>query len=364
MRILVIRTSAMGDVAFTTPVLAGINQQYPDIELVVLTRPAFRSFFRESHRLRLFFPDFKGRHRGFPGIFKLLTDLQRDGRFDHVIDLHDVMRSRILGLLFRLKGVPVSVIDKGRKEKRNVIRGKKKQQLRHSAERYCDTFARAGFPVKPAEGPWIIPSAEALGKVSGMIESEGVVNIGIAPYAKHDLKMWPEEYMIDLLEKISGNHRVKFWLFGGNEDMVKLETLCMRIKDSYSIAGKIKLDEELALMSLLDFMIAMDSSNMHMAALVGTRVISIWGGTDPITGFGAWQQPDGNSIRIPVEELGCRPCTVFGKGKCRRGDFACMMWLTPEKVYKKLVELNLIKHDHSYGDSHRPDDAGHPLKGI
>ncbi len=45
MRLLVIRTSAMGDVAFTTPVLAGMRRQYPDVELVVLTRSAFKPFF-------------------------------------------------------------------------------------------------------------------------------------------------------------------------------------------------------------------------------------------------------------------------------------------------------------------------------
>ena len=64
------------------------------------------------------------------------------------------------------------------------------------------------------------------------------------------------------------------------------------ITDSVNIAGTLTLDEELALMSRLDLMIAMDSSNMHMAALAGTKVISIWGGTDPLTGFGAWMQPE------------------------------------------------------------------------
>jgi ADP-heptose:LPS heptosyltransferase len=94
-------------------------------------------------------------------------------------------------------------------------------------------------------------------------------------------------------------------------------------------------------MSKLDFMIAMDSSNMHMAALVGTKVISIWGGTDKLNGFGAWKQPDEYSVRIPVEELICRPCTIFGKGECRRGDFACMNWLTPEMVYNRIDKLNI-----------------------
>jgi ADP-heptose:LPS heptosyltransferase len=342
MRLLVIRTSAMGDVAFTTPVLAGMRQQYPGVELVLLTRSAFKPFFYEDAGLKLFLPDLKGRHKGFSGIFRLFADLQKVGGFDHIIDLHDVLRSRILGLLFRLKGVPVTVIDKGRKQKREIIRGKNKKPLMHSALRYADTFERAGFSVKPADGPWIIPSADALSKISEMINNQGVLSIGVAPYAKHDLKMWPEEYMIKLLGIISEKQKVKFWFFGGNEDVKRLELLNKHVKESYSTAGKLKLEEELALMSRLNFMIAMDSSNMHMAALVGTKVISIWGGTDPLTGFGAWQQPDNYAIRIPVEELNCRPCTVFGKGKCKRGDFACMMWLTPDKVYDKLVRLRIL----------------------
>ena len=94
-------------------------------------------------------------------------------------------------------------------------------------------------------------------------------------------------------------------------------------------------------MSRLDLMIAMDSSNMHMAALTGTKVISIWGGTDPLTGFGAWMQPDDYSIRIPVDELTCRPCTIYGKGECKRGDFACMNWLTPEIVFRKIEKIDI-----------------------
>ena len=342
MRILVIRTSAMGDVAFTTPVIAGMRKQYPDTEIVILTRVLFKSFFSEDEGLKLFFPDLKGRHKGLFGIFRLFSDILKLGKFDYVIDLHDVLRSKILRLLFKFSGVPVSVIDKGRREKRDIISGRNKRQLKHSAERYSDAFSRAGFKSETAAGPWIVPSPEAMNKTKGLFDPEIQINIGVAPCAKHKLKMWPEEHMEKLLGLISEDRKVKFWLFGGNEDVVKLESLAAKVTNSYNLAGKLKLDEELAIMSKLSFMIAMDSSNMHMAALVGTKVISIWGGTDPITGFGAWKQPDDYAIRIPVEELTCRPCTVFGKGKCHRGDFACMVWLTPEKVYEKLVSFKIL----------------------
>jgi ADP-heptose:LPS heptosyltransferase len=330
----------MGDVALTTPVLTGMRKQYPDIELVLLTRPAFKPFFSSIDGLELFFPDLRNRHKGFPGLVRLYKDISKQSKIDYVIDLHDVLRSKILRQLFRLSGVPVAVINKGRSEKKSVITGKKKIRLKHSVERYCDAFAKAGFPIIPANNEWIAPSHEAIKKAGQMTAAQGELNIGVAPYAKHKLKMWPEDNMVRLLELISEKHKSKFWLFGGKEESERLTVFQTKIAGSFNLVGKLNLDEELALMSKLDLMIAMDSSNMHMAALVGTKVISIWGGTDPLSGFWAWMQPENYSIRIPVDELTCRPCTTYGKGECARGDFACMNWLTPELVFKR-IEANL-----------------------
>ena len=341
MRLLIIRISAMGDVALTTPVLKGMREQFPDVELVLFTRPAFKPFFSSIDGLELFSPDLKNRHKGFQGLVRLFKDINRQSEFDYVIDLHNVLRSKILRLFFRLTGVPVAVIDKGRSEKKSLISGKKRISLKHSVERYCDVFAKAGFPVVPTKDKWIVPSPDKISKAGFISEMQGGLNIGVAPYAKHKLKIWPESNMVRLLELISENHKCRFWLFGGNEDSERLTALQTKIAGSTNLAGKLSLDEELVFMSKLDLMIAMDSSNMHMADLVGTKVISIWGGTDPLSGFGAWMQPDNFSIRIPVEELTCRPCTIYGKGECKRGDFACMNWLTPEMVFQKIEELVL-----------------------
>jgi ADP-heptose:LPS heptosyltransferase len=152
--------------------------------------------------------------------------------------------------------------------------------------------------------------------------------------------MWPEENMIRLLGLIAEKTNCRFWLFGSIDEKEKLTELQKKVTGSYNLSGELNLDEELFFMSKLDFMIAMDSSNMHMAALVGTKVISIWGGTDPLGGFSAWMQPDNFSIRIPVDELKCRPCTIYGKGKTKN-NFACMKMLTPELVFRKIDKLVL-----------------------
>ncbi len=339
MRLLVIRTSAMGDVALTLPALRAVMNRYPEAEIVMLTRQSFAPFFNSTGRLTVFGADLNKRHSGFEGIIRLFIDLSATGRFDHVIDLHDVLRSKILRFLFLLNGVPVSVIDKGRGAKRELLSGKNRMPLKHTVERYIDTFSKAGFPADPVPGPWLMPADDPL-KISGLPENApGIISIGVAPYAKHPLKMWPEKYMRDLLSMISGKFNVRFFFFGGKEEAVQLESLASEFSGSLNTAGKLDLASEILLMSRLDLMIAMDSSNMHMASLTGIKVISIWGATDPLTGFGAWEQPDQFSISIPFSELTCRPCTVFGKGECRRGDLACMNHLTPEVVFNKMEAL-------------------------
>ncbi len=342
MKLLIIRTSAMGDVALLTPVLRALGVQYPDVEMTLVTRPAFAPFFFSIPRLSLFLTDFKKRHKGIIGILRLWSDLKKERKIDYIIDLHDVLRSKILRRLFNLSGVPFYSINKGRREKRALISGNDKAPLIHTVERYSEVFASAGFPVKPVSGPWIIPSDDGQRRAADLLTETELIHIGVAPNAKHDLKTWPEENMIRLLEMIAARYKARFWLFGGKEETSQLISIQDRIPESVVVAGTLNLDEELALIRRLKFMISMDSSNMHMAALTGTKVVSIWGGTDPLAGFGAWNQPEEYSLRIPVEELTCRPCTVYGTGKCRRGDFACMVWLTPGKVFERLISLGIF----------------------
>lgn len=335
MRILVIRLSAMGDAAMVAPVLRGMRKSHPDAEIVLLTRRPFGPFF-SGMGVRLFFPDLRGRHYGVAGLYRLYCDIVKQGAISHVIDLHDVLRSKILRIFFRMAGVKNTVIDKGRIEKKAIIEGRSRQQLKHSVERYREVFIRAGFSFEIPEGPWIIPSAEVSLAVMPRRGEGDRLNIGIAPFARHKLKSWPVKNMISLMERIGEKYRVKFWLFGGGDELSGLETIVARVGDSQIVAGHFSPGEELTLISRLDLMISMDSANMHLAALTGTKVVSIWGATSQLTGFGPWMQPSGYMAEIPVTELECRPCTVFGSGECRRGDLACLAWLSPEKVFEKV----------------------------
>jgi ADP-heptose:LPS heptosyltransferase len=78
---------------------------------------------------------------------------------------------------------------------------------------------------------------------------------------------------------------------------------------------------------------------MHLAALSGIPVASIWGATHPDAGFGPWGQGEEAVLQIPTDVLTCRPCSVFGNKPCWRGDLACMNDISVDAVAERVKEI-------------------------
>lgn len=335
---MVIRLSAMGDVAMTVPVIRAALEQHPDINLTVLTRQAFVPLF---HGLNVQFviPDLKGKHKGLGGLFVLFRELQGYADWDAIIDLHDVLRSKIIRTLFRIKGIPTHHIDKGRKEKKQLTAKSNKvsHQLKHTTSRYADVFEKAGLSldlsvVDPAKNTF-----QASSEASLVLGEGSAKHIGIAPFAQHAQKMYPLKKMQAVIEALD-NQGYKLYIFGGGqEEKQQAEILCQNTRHTTNLIGKYPLTDELGLLSNMDVIITMDSANMHMAALAGTPVLSVWGATHPFAGFGPFgQDKQDRFIQIPTDELPCRPCSVFGNKSCHRGDFACMNRITPDEIVKRV----------------------------
>jgi ADP-heptose:LPS heptosyltransferase len=338
MSLLVIRTSSMGDVIITLPLLRSFVVSYPGEELIFVTKKPFDSFVTGMPGVKMFLSDHHGSHKGLLGLLRVWKDLRRQYSITAVADLHDVIRSKILRFLFRMGGCRVATIDKGRREKNKLISGKIRHSLKHTVERYNDVFAAAGFPLMLVEGPWLTPSHEALGSIAPLIAGADRPLVGVAPLARHRLKMWPRNKMVEMLTSLTNQCECSIFLFGSPDEKASIDDLASLVPGTMPMAGRLSLNEEIALISRLDLMVAMDSSNMHLAAMLGVETLSVWGATHPWVGFSAWGMPQDNQIQIPVTDLTCRPCTIYGKGECRRGDLACLEWLTPEMVMRRVMK--------------------------
>lgn len=350
-KILILRFSAMGDVMLLVPVLRSLVAAHPQVEVKVVTRPRFASFFDGIERVSVYEADVDKKYTGFFGLRKLFMTLLARSNYDVVIDLHDHVRTMILRNLFKLAGKKVIVFKKGRAEKKAFVRKKKKKikLLPHTVERYAEAFARAGFSFPIIHGPYLFPPEDAKTKVAEWLTANRLEKketwIGIAPFALHRSKIWPLGNYPKLIDTVIKKYSARIFLFGGGEQEIGWFNDFKELfpANCVVVAGQLKLREEIALIHQLDFMLCVDSSNMHLAALCGVPLLSIWGGTHPDVGFAPFGRTTENILQISREELPCRPCSVFGKENCHRGDFACLAGITPETVLSRIDAL-LVKN--------------------
>ncbi|NOY38281.1 MAG: glycosyltransferase family 9 protein [Chlorobi bacterium] len=336
--LLVFRFSAMGDVALTVPVLKSVLEQYPELQITLITRKTFVPLFSGIQRLEVIPADFSGKHRGLTGLFTFFRENRQGRTFTAVIDLHDVLRTKVLDFLFRMKGLKVYRIDKGRKEKRDLIHGKNVIPLVKTVDRYFSVFEKAGFAAKLGSASFFHFPAEQKREEG---KPDKIIRIGIAPCAKHPLKEWPVDKIIALMYLLRKNLRVRFYLFGGKDEAERLTKIAEAVPETSHEVPDLSLSAQLMMMGKMKLMISMDSANMHLAALAGIPLVVIWGATHPYAGFVPVGNHEKGFVQISREKLDCRPCTVYGKGTCRRGDHACMARITPEMVYAKILALKI-----------------------
>ena len=320
--ILILRFSAMGDVAIAASVMKEVAAQHPNLRFVFATRTFFAPFFENIPNLEVFPVDFKEKYKGLQGIFKLYKDLNKNRKIDAIADLHDVLRTKLLTFCFRfsLKKIKIATINKGRKEKRVLCNPntENKTPLTPTWQRYIDVFQQLGIKTEVKSSP--IP-----------FHPEEVKKIGVSPFAQHKGKMYPAELLEKVLEILNNNYEI--YLFGGGKSEQEIcEKWQEQYKNVHSVVGKYTLSKELNFISTLDVMLSMDSSGMHLASLCKIPCISIWGATHPYSGFVGFGQENSPKIQI---EIPCRPCSVYGNKPCKYNDYRCLYEIKPEEIVEK-----------------------------
>lgn len=304
----------------TVPVFKEFLEQNPGVEIVMVSRKNFEALFAGIPNVI-----FKGinvdDYKGFFGLRRLSDELINEFKPDYIANLHDVIRTKILDRIYRRKGLKVFKINKGKEEKEHLtdVWNLNKVQLKKTVERYADVFREMGFKVELSQ------------KLRPVSEHKS--GIGFAPFAQHKGKMLPLEKSFELAKLLAQKHTVYFF-GGGKKETETLESWENQIPNTKSLSGKLSLTEELQKISELEVMISMDSANMHLASLMGTRCVSIWCATHPYAGFLGFGQSEDDVVQ--VKDLSCRPCSVFGDKECYRGDWACVEEFSIQKVVEKI----------------------------
>lgn len=328
----------MGDVAMTVPVISVLAQTYPELKITVLSRPFYKPFFEGIPNLDFLEADVYGEHKRL-GLIKLAKKAKALG-IDTVADLHNVIRTKIITKYLIFKWIKAAAIDKGRAEKKRLVKAKGKDisQLKTTHQRYADVFEKLGYPLDLKN--FKLPERKKLKpKLNGLIGVEAKKLIGIAPFAAHNSKMYPLNLMTEVIRQLDKTDKYRIFLFGGGKkEIEQLKKLENPFANVTNVAGKLNFEEELALISNLDLMLSMDSGNGHLAAMLGIPVITLWGVTHPYAGFVPFNQPESNQLVSDREKYPLIPTSVYGK-KFPNGYDEVMKTIAPETVISKIKEV-------------------------
>ncbi len=310
-----------------SPVLKELLENNKNYKISLLTNFQFFPFFRAFNDVNLIPFDKKKQHKGLLGMFRLFKEIKKLD-LDYVVDLHEVLRTNFLKAVLK---VPFYQIDKGRDEKQNLVSGKIFAPLKSTHQRYRDVFEKIGISIKPLSKTQIhrvdISDLKLIPKNNKLL-------IGIAPFAAHKGKEYPIAQMEEVIKEINKDFNVILFGGGKKEEFI-LDDLAGKHSNVINIANKFSLDQEMDVISNLSIMLSMDSANGHIAALMGIKVLTIWGVTHPFAGFSPYGQTDKNNILVNRLQFPKIPTSIYGD-KFPNGYEKAISSISPKEIISKL----------------------------
>ena len=118
----------------TVPVISVLRSTHPEIKITVLTTKFFSTLYNQIPDINFLY--FEPKHKTLIGLFCLSREINNI-KPDYIIDLHDVLRTKILKFFLIYKFSNTLAVNKGRKEKKLLIRGTKSAPLKPMHQRYA-----------------------------------------------------------------------------------------------------------------------------------------------------------------------------------------------------------------------------------
>jgi len=328
--ILVIKTSATGDVILSVPSLRAIRQRFPDANIKVLVGLASREVLDRCPYINgLVVCDFKGKHRTLPGMWKLSSELQKDV-FDIVIDLQNNRRSHILGFM----SLASKRYGYGNKKLSFLLNNSIKDDAPYldPIDHQMRILRLVGVKtIDKTLEMW--PSDEDIKRSDRILEEswagpkQGLVGINVRASSRWLSKNWPPSHIAQLCDRLAGEFNTRAVLTGTASD-IEIGDLITRSTKSKPInaIGKTGINELAGLMKRFKVYLTPDSGPMHIAKAAGTPCVALFGPTDPKRHF---LSGVGHTFITRQAEFKCAPCY---KPNCQK-KISCMKKITVDEVF-------------------------------
>lgn len=333
-RILVVRYRFIGDTILTVPFLRNLRQACPDAVIDVLVGPQSGSVLENCPYINeLIEFDTTRFHKYDSGAGKKKNFwhyalMLRKRKYDCVFVLK---RSLSSGFLALFTGAPLRI--GYATEGRNFLLTHPVKWRRdvHEVESLFDILQAAGVEIgnKQLES---FPSEDEVSRVKEKLQelNDSGIKILIHAAAAHPDKMYPAHNWIAVLKALKEKFDATFYFSGAERDVELNEELIAGAGlRSVNAAGRLSLRESMALYSLMQLAVCVDSGPAHLCAAAGVPTVAIFGPTDP----NRWRPYGPRHQAVFDRSIECRACND-GKSLTKHD---CLVQLQPEKIVEAAV---------------------------
>ena len=311
-RILVVQTAFLGDTVFTSALVAGLSEKFPQASIELCVSPRGRDVAEAMPKVaRVHVFDKRGKDRGLGGLRRVARGLRG---FDLAVLPHRSVRSAALAFLARVPvrlgfaGAPGSLLYTARAPDLGDTFLEREAQLARALG------AESG-PMKLV--PQQLSSARAL--LAG--RSGAALCVG----SEWATKIWPPERLGELAGLLAQRGFLPVLLGGPREKELAARVASRAGVPCLDTTGN-SVAEALALLSLSRICIGGDTGLVHAARALGVPTVALFGPTSPEAhAFGARALPV--SLR-----LDCSPCSTHGSVRCPLGHHRCLLDLDAARV--------------------------------
>ena len=302
MKILIIKTSSMGDIIDTLPALTDASEILKqDLRFDWVVEEGFAEIPRWHPLVNKIIPVALRRWRKQPylaiknGEWEKFYDLLRQEQYDYIIDAQGLLKSAILTRLSR--GLRCGFDFNTAREFLAAFFYQKRFNIaknQHAVTRTRELFSQVLNYTLPTSIPdykidtRCLLAHPELDPTKINLSRKTVLFIHGTSRAD---KYWPESHWIELAKLAQKAEYTVYIIWGSQEEKERSERIALACP-SVHIAAKLKLSEVAALLSQISAAVAVDTGLGHLAAALGTPTVSLYGPTDPklIGAYGPRQQ--------------------------------------------------------------------------
>jgi heptosyltransferase-2 len=345
--ILYIQTAFLGDLLLSVPTLLRLRQLYPDKKIHLLCRKNLGSLFLENKLVDQVFDQFSANKPHFFEIRRQFSHL----KYDLIICPHESFRSTWISALIRGKTKvgftnfysrwvfdhhsarplqhpevlrQLSLLAPLDPETRTRLELLQENKAPFNSIPLWSSMTLASYKDPHHQAEW--------SKRFGLPQGKKIVCL--APGSVWPTKQWGlakyKQLSKDLIQK-----KMEVVLLGSAAEVSLAQEIVRDCPQVHNYVGRTSLVQLAQLIALCDVLVSNDSGAMHMASLVGTPSVSIFGPTVLEFGYQPWNT---SSVVLENKTLQCRPCSSHGGKTCPIGTHECMTSIEVATVYQALTK--------------------------